>query len=648
MNNSRDSVSLKRYWLSGMMPPESITVWEHAAKYVNLSKKISSFSGYYNPELNPMLNVIMHLLGPNSAVERTVLAKGTQCGGTLIVMLLATFVANNCPDPVMIVVSDEDERDEYYHKLTEFLDCCIPLRPKLKSLKYLNKTGVVQIPGSQIYISTATVARSLRGKHIKYLICSETSNWIKNCQGQGDPFAIALSRLDTYDGRKKIYAESTPTDPASNIDRELRKCDHQLTMYWACPHCGYYQSPDFFQDMKWSESKDESGESQPDTDSAYLVCQNPVCEIKRIEESDKPKMLSDFKLGPIPWLEEEKKKRLLSENSRKRIHRPGLESEDLLNFSDLDMLSGSVGVWYNPLQSPLGFKSWKVILKKFADSERYHEEKQPFWNNDLGRSYDGTVSEIKLSDLTENLENYSRKPLPVGCHMLTAGVDVNGSWLSVEVTGWGRDKESWTVDYVDLPYDPAGPVAWDKLDEYLLQRFEHCSGQKLRISSVAIDSGFMTQQVASYVRKHLGSGRNIFAVKGSPTVGRPIIDKRPREYKKEINLTFYYVGTNTAKDTLSKWFRVKDPGPCYCHFGSFLPARYFKELASERLESEKKATGSKRKWVKIPGVRNEALDCRVYSLAALEYLLQIKDLSKICELGEKKYSESGRANTKAA
>ena len=153
---------------------------------------------------------------------------------------------------------------------------------------------------------------------------------------------------------------------------------------------------------------------------------------------------------------------------------------------------------------------------------------QPFWNNDLGRSWDGSTSGLKASELFERAENYPRKPLPVGCHLLTAGVDVNGSWLSVEITGWGKDKESWTIDYTELHYDPAGPVAWQKLDEYLKQTFEHCSGEKVRIAATAIDSGYMTQQVASYIRKNLGSGRNIIDIKGSPTIGRPIIDKKPR------------------------------------------------------------------------------------------------------------------------
>jgi phage terminase large subunit GpA-like protein len=646
MKAKTDPATLKRRWLTGVMPPESITIWEHSAKYVKLSKKISSFAGFYNPKLNPLLNVVMHLLGPNSRVESTVLTKGTQCGGTLIVMLFATFVANNCPDPVMIVVSDEDERDEYYHKLNEFLDCCIPLRPKLKPLKFLNKTGVIQIPGSQIYISTATVARSLRGKHIRYLICSEISNWIKNCQGQGDPYSIAKSRTDTYEGRRKIYTESTPTDDLSNIIREIKKSKNQLTIYWACPHCGFYQSPDFFEDVKWPETTNADGEKTGDYNHPYINCQNPVCEVKKIEEKDKPLMLADFRLGPIPWIEREKQEKALSKNSKKRIHRPLYLAEDLLGIDDLDDLTESAGIWYNPIQSPLGFKSWNKIVKNHLSAEIFPEEKQPFWNNDLGMPYNGNVSSFKASVLMVRAENYSRKPLPPGCHLITASVDVNGSWLAVEVVGWGKNKESWTIDYHDIAHDPSGPVAWRELDEYLKQTYEHCSGSNMRISAVAIDSGYLTQQVAEYVNKNMGNGRNIFAIRGSGTFGRPIIDKKPKEYSKE-KLTFYYVGTNTAKDTLAAWLKVDAPGACYCHFGRFLQARYFEEMASEKLESPKNLSGARRKWVKVPGKRNEAWDCRIYNLAALEFLLQLKDLNKICEIGEKKYRESGRANTKA-
>ena len=647
-------------WVFKLLAPENITVWGHAAKYINLDKKVSSFPGYYNPDLNPMLNVIMHLLGQNSRVEKIILSKGTQCGGTLVVMLFVTYIANNSPDPTMIVVSDEDERDEYSKKLRDVMECCEGLSDKLDAFKNKSKLELIQIPGSQIHFSTATVARSLRGKHVRNLILSETSNFVRNCQGQGDPFAIALKRLDTYHGRKKIYAESTPTDVECNIDRELKRADHKLTMYWACPHCGHYQSPDFFRDMRWEEYEREDGQKVPVKGSIHLACQNPTCSVKKIDEQSKIKMLQDFKLGPIPWLLEEIEASKLSVNlekarthrtdhkSKKRVHRTNMDEDDLMSFEDLDHLRDSVGIWYNPIQTPYGFKAWEDIVKNFLLCQKSPEEEQPFWNNDLGRSYDGTVSQTKVSDLAAHIEDYSINPLPKGVHLLTAGVDVNGSWISVEITGWGRNKESWTIQFTELEYDPSGPLAWQKLDEVLKQQFTHSSGEKVRISAVAIDSGYLTQQVAGYVRKHMGSGRNIIAIKGSATVGRPIIDKTPKEYKKNINLTYYTVGSNTAKDTLAKWFQVKSPGPCYCHFGAFLPSSYFEGLASEKLQVIRKTTGVKRVWVKVPGVRNEPLDVRCYSLAALEYLLQVKNLDDICAVGERKYLESKRKNRKAA
>ena len=49
---------IKTQWGATFRPPESLTVWEHAAKHVNLSKKISSFPGFYDPDFNPMLNGI--------------------------------------------------------------------------------------------------------------------------------------------------------------------------------------------------------------------------------------------------------------------------------------------------------------------------------------------------------------------------------------------------------------------------------------------------------------------------------------------------------------------------------------------------------------------------------------------------------------
>ena len=529
--------------------------------------------------------------------------------------------------------------------ITEIMNCSAQLRKKLRNLPEQGKLELIPIPGSRIHMSTATVARSIRGKHVLILVCTETSNWIRNCQGQGDPFMIAGSRTDAYTGREKVYAESTPTDENSNIEKEARKCKHKLTIYWACPHCGAYQSPDFFLDMKWNEVVNDDGEMEPDYESIYMQCQNPSCEVKEIKEQYKPSMLKEVRFGPISWYEEEMFTKKLSPNSKRKYRRQLYEKNDLMSFEDYKQIKESIWLWHNPLQYPLGLKSWEKIVKNMFFATKNIEEEQPAWNNDLGRAYSGGVAVIKASELMERLENYSRKPLPVGCHFLTAGVDVNGSWISVEVTGWGRDKESWTIDYQEMTCDPSGPAAWKMLDDYLKQTFEHCSGDKLRISAVGIDSGHYTQEVANYVRSVEGSGRNIIAIKGTGRLMAPIINRVPRQYKKEINLTFYQVGTNTAKDVFAKRLEIANAGPGYCHFASFLPASYFEQLAGER--PKKDSIHQKgNKWEPIHGKRNEALDCRVYSIAAMEYVTQVKNLNDICAVGERKYFESKRKNRK--
>jgi len=82
----------------------------------------------------------------------------------------------------------------------------------------------------------------------------------------------------------------------------------------------------------------------------------------------------------------------------------------------------------------------------------------------------------------------------------------------------------------------------------------------------------------------------------------------------------YLIGTNAAKDEIFEFLRVPEPGmPGFCHF----PAddryddAYLRQLCSERKVPRFRM--GRETWVyeKIsPGVRNEALDVRVYATAA--------------------------------
>ena len=51
--------------------------------------------------------------------------------------------------------------------------------------------------------------------------------------------------------------------------------------------------------------------------------------------------------------------------------------------------------------------------------------------------------------------------------MLTAGVDVQGDRLEVQILGFGAFEEVWAVRYEVLPGDPAQRGVWDLLDGVL-------------------------------------------------------------------------------------------------------------------------------------------------------------------------------------
>ena len=81
--------------------------------------------------------------------------------------------------------------------------------------------------------------------------------------------------------------------------------------------------------------------------------------------------------------------------------------------------------------------------------------------------------------------------------------------------------------------------------------------------------------------------------------------------------TVFFVGGDTAKDSIFARMKIEEPGPRFMHF----PHGHGHDEALRQLTAEEIRTrmqhGFPIRYYKIRE-RNEALDCRVYSLAALE------------------------------
>ena len=121
------------------------------------------------------------------------------------------------------------------------------------------------------------------------------------------------------------------------------------------------------------------------------------------------------------------------------------------------------------------------------------------------RSFTGERGESWIAEwqrLYERREHYPMGVVPEGGLFLTAGVDVQKDRLECEIVAWGRNKESWSVDYHTLEGDTARQEVWEKLEGLLRKDWPHACGATLPIRVMAVDSGYATQDVYAWAKGH--------------------------------------------------------------------------------------------------------------------------------------------------
>ncbi|MGN6657563.1 MAG: terminase gpA endonuclease subunit, partial [Achromobacter mucicolens] len=213
--------------------------------------------------------------------------------------------------------------------------------------------------------------------------------------------------------------------------------------------------------------------------------------------------------------------------------------------------------------------------------------------------------------------------VPAGGLYLTAGIDMQQDRLEVEIVAWGQGEESWSVDYRVLWGDPLTTDVWEELDALLEETFAHEYGVRLPISAACLDTGGTqgyTQAAYDYAKGK--TGRRLFAIKGVGGWGRPVVEKPQRKQsgKGARKVDLFLVGTDEAKLIVMRRLAQNVPGPGYCHFpdDEAHGADYFKQLTAEKMVTRYVKGQPVREWTKHDKARNEALDCRVYALAALK------------------------------
>ncbi|EPP7682784.1 terminase gpA endonuclease subunit, partial [Yersinia enterocolitica] len=272
--------------------------------------------------------------------------------------------------------------------------------------------------------------------------------------------------------------------------------------------------------------------------------------------------------------------------------------------------------------------AWKYLVAEWLRVKDDPLMRQTFINLVLGEPYeDRGEKALSEKSLAERCEVYSAE-VPDGVAVVTAGIDTQDGRLEIEVVGWGRNEESWSIAYDVIEGDLETDEPWRRLDAYLKQTWRRADGRGFTIMAACHDSGgHHTQKVYEFSKERIG--RRIWAIKGESARGgkrSPIWPTKRPSSRSKSQFKPIILGVNAAKDAIRSRLHMEQPAAGipsagYMHYPVERDLHYFSQLLAER--SVVKTAGGQRYrvWELLPGRANEALDCRVYSYAALKGLL---------------------------
>lgn len=572
--------------LAGLRPPPEMTISQWAERYRVLAGSASSEPGRWSNARTPYLVEIMDELSPQSSATDVVFMKGSQIGGTEVLINTALYYIKHCPSPIGAFQTTEQTAKRFLKQRMNPAFSAMGM----DDIFYGDEMYLKEFPGGVLVTGWSNSPSNFRSAPFRILLCDEISEWPKDCGGQGDPCELGRRRTTNFP-RRKLFWNSTPGIDGECRITEMFFAGDQRHYQVPCPHCGELHKWEWA-NIVWDSDAD--GHDLPET--VRMKC--PHCGAE-YGEHYKTELMAQGQ-----WVKEN---------------------------PDGDYPSFHI----NALYSPLGWYSWKNAVMDFLKSKGDVNKMKSFTNNVLGEAWSldgGKV--IDPNGLMTRCEEYEAE-VPDGAVVLTAGVDVQDDRLEVEVVGWGRGLENWGITNRILIGNPSESLVWEALDSVLMAGYGNSMNEKLYVAAALIDSGgHHTADVYRYTSKR--ERRNIFACVGKAGLARPLVTRPKKTDKSSVyDANIVNVGVDIAKDQFYDWIAIERPGPGYCHFPA-KPDEYNKEFFAQ-LTAEKRF----KKWVRGAQVwaykklrpRNEALDKRNYARGALN--ITGIDVDKFADAGKK-------------
>ncbi|QDP46580.1 MAG: putative terminase large subunit [Prokaryotic dsDNA virus sp.] len=511
----------------------------------------------------------------DSDVEYISVMKSARVGYTKCLNIIVASCMAETPSNVMVVQPTISDAEGYSTSeimpMLRDVPCLQGLVADSKNRDNSNTMLRKNFSGGQLMLVGANSATGFRRVSVKVLCFDEVDGYPTTAGAEGDQIKLGIRRTEYFHDRKIIMGSTPTLKGYSRIEDSFERSDKRR-YFVPCPFCDHYQY------LQWSRIEWEKDKPK----EAKYRCENEECD-KLIPHSKKRKMV---------------------ERGEWRATAP---------------FDGHAGfhIWAAYSFSPNA--TWGHLAVEFLEAKESGVETLQTWvNTALGETWEDEANEgVDSHELANRKESYdASEVLPDGVVLITAGVDVQDDRLEVEILGIGRGEETWSLEYLTVIGDGGAESTWKELDEILRRTYVTPSGVELPITSACIDSGgHHTQSVYDFVRGK--TARRIYAIKGMSSAGKPMVGRPSRTNKGKIPLI--PLNTIAAKDLLFARLKLTEAGSGYCHFPSSYDDEYFAMLTAEKVATRYVKGVPKREYIQIRK-RNEALDCRVYAMAALRLL----------------------------
>lgn len=548
---------------------------EWADRYRYLSQESSSIPGRWKT------STVEVARGPMLAVTDPRVKKITVMGPT---QLMKTELLNNIvgyfihqdPSPI-IVMQPTGKMAEAWSKdrLDKMLRDTPVLKDSVKEKRSRDSDNTIlhkSFPGGHITIVGSNSPSDLAMRPVRIVLCDEVDKYPASAGHEGDPIKLIEERSATFWNALSVRVCSPTVEGASNIEREYLLSD-QRVFHGLCPFCNEPEN------LKWGQVHWDKDNIEETTHYECSHCHNKWFDGERIQAIAK-----GYYIAQAPF-------------------------------------NGHAGFRCNKLASP--WQPLYILVQKWLEAQESTEKLKTFINTQLAETWKERGEKPDYMRLYERREQYHPNEIPEGVVFLTAGADVQKDRIEVEIVGWGRDKQSWSIDYRVIMGQTHLKETWDNLTDLLNEKWRNTNGLDLEIQMLAVDSGFNTQHVYEWVRDK--SAARVRAIKGSDSLstmfGHPKdIDLNSKGTKLRRACKIWPVGVSIIKTEIYGYLSMHGAGddgkyrPGFCHFPQY-DEEHFKRLCSEQLMRKKVNGRDVFYWSKYYE-RNEQLDCRVYARAA--------------------------------